>query len=271
MHFLADKYGMSTFGRMMDNLRDGTNLDDAMAWAYAKTTEQLEQEWRDWLPSFLETGWRTNLLMAYDLAPAQALYEAGRFKEAEEQFALSERLYRDLGKVEKANEIATMRENARQAHEAGGLVGQADESLRAHDYATAFNYATQAGSTYDNLNLSGNESRASETAQLARRGVDALAQLEQAKKHLAGWNLPAAELSARSAAEAFVALGDQNRVAEVNGILSTTWQYRRFAGFGALGLGVLTLALGALAVVRAQKRNRVTRQRPYVEENASWL
>ncbi len=271
MHFLAETYGMSTFARMMDNLRDGADLHDSIAWAYSKTGQQLEQEWLEWLPGFLDTGWRTNLFMAYDLAPAEALYEAGRFQEAEEQFALSEKLYRDLGKVEKANEIATMRENSRQAYAANDLVGQATESLRAHDYAQAFNYATQARSTYDNLHLDGKETRAAETAQLAQRGVDALAQLDQAKKHLSGWNLPAAELSARSAADAFVALGDDQRVAEVNGILSSTWQYRRLAGFGALGLGVLALAVGAMAVVRAQKRSNLTRQRPYVEENRSWL
>jgi hypothetical protein len=271
MHFLADKYGMSTFGRMMNNLRDGADLDDAIAWAYSKTTKQLEQEWLDWLPGFLDTGWRTNLLIAYDLAPAQALYDAGRFKEAEEQFALSERLYRDLGKIIKADEIAIMREHSRQAYTAGDLVGQATESLKSHDYEQAFNYATEAGSTYDNLKLDSNQTKASETAQLARRGVDALSQLEQAKKHLSDWNLPAAELSARSAADAFVDLGDDKHVAEVNDILSTTWQYRRLAGFGALGLGVLALALGAFAVVRAQKRNQRARQRPHVEENPSWL
>lgn len=271
MHFLADKYGMSTFARMMNNLRDGADLSDAIAWAYSKTAQQLEEEWLEWLPSFLDTGWRTNLLMSYDLAPAQALYDAGRFKEAEEQFALSERLYRDLGKITKADEIAAMRENSRMAHAAGDLVAQANESLRSHDYAQAFSYATQAGSTYDNLELSSNEARAAETARLARRGVDALAQLEQAKRHLAGWNLPAAELSARSAVDAFVALGDDHRVAEVNGILSTTWQYRRLAGFGALGLGVLALVIGAITVVRAQRRGRLTRQRPYIEENPSWL
>ncbi|HEX8218224.1 MAG TPA: hypothetical protein VF914_03310 [Chloroflexia bacterium] len=271
MHFLADTYGMSTFARMMNNLRDGADLGDSIAWAYSKTTQQLEEEWRAWLPSFLDTGWRTNLLMAYDLAPAQALYDAGRFKEAEEQFTLSERLYRDLGKLEKADEIAAMRDKSKQAYTAGDLVGQADESLRSHDYAQAFNYATQAGSTYDNLDLDSSQTKAADTAQLAKRGVDALAQLEEAKKHLAGWNLPAAELSARSAADAFVELGDSERVAEVNGILASTWQYRRLAGFGALGLGVLALTLGAFAVVRAQKRNRVTQPRPYVEENRSWL
>ncbi len=271
MHFLADKYGMSTFARMMNNLRDGADLNDAIAWAYSKTTQQLEQEWLEGLPGFLDTGWRTNLLMAYDLAPAQALYKAGRFKEAEEQFALSERLYRDLGKTEKADQIATMRENSRQAHAAGDLVGQARSSLRAHDYAQAYSYAIQAGSTYDKLNLDANETRASDTAQLARRGVDALSQLEQAKRHLSGWNLPAAESSARMSAEAFVELGDGERVAEVNGLLATTWQYRRLAGFGALGLGVLALMLGAMSLVRAQKRRNLTPQRAYVEENRSWL
>jgi hypothetical protein len=271
MHFLADKYGMSTFARMMANLRDGASLGDSIAWAYSKTSQQLEQEWLAWLPSFLDTGWRTNLLMAYDLAPAQALYDAGRFKEAEEQFALSERLYRDLGKGIQADDIAAMRERSKQAYTAGDLVGQANESLKSHDYAQAYNYATRAGSTYDNLSLDSNESRATETAQLAQRGVDALAQLEKAHKDLAGWNLPGAELSARQAAEAFVTLGDEARVAEVNDILATTWQYRRLAGFGALGLGVLALAVGAMAVVRTQKRSKQARQRPYMEENRSWL
>lgn len=271
MHFLADEYGMSTFSRMMDNLRDGAGMSDAVAWAYSKTTEQLEQEWLEWLPDFLETGWRVNLLMAYDLAPAQALYDAGRYEEAEAQFSLSEKLYRDLGKGIKADEIAKMREKSVQAQTAGTQVGRASEALRSHDYARAYSHATQAGSTYDNLNLDKSETRATDTAQLAKRGLDALAHLEQAEKDLAGWNLPAAEVAARQAADAFVALGDDEHVAQVNSILATTWQYRRMAGFGALGLGVLALSIGAMAVVRSQKRGKVVRQRPYVEENRSWL
>lgn len=271
MHFLADKYGMSTFSRMMTNLRDGTPLDDAVAWAYSKTTEQLEEEWLQWLPSFLDTGWRTNLLMAYDLAPAQALYDAGRFKEAEEQFALSEKLYRDLGKLIKADEIAAMRTKAKDAQSAGDMIGQAREALKAHDYAQAYSYATQAAGTYDTIGLGTNQVNANDTVNLAQRGVEALAQLEQAQAHLSGWNLPAAETSARQAAESFVVLGDEAHVAQVNDMLSTIWMYRRVAGFGALGLGVLALAIGAMSVYRSQKRNNLTRQRPQVEENRSWL
>lgn len=271
MHFLAEKYGMSAFSRMMSNLRDGTPLDDAVAWGYSKTTQQLEEEWLQWLPSFLDTGWRTNLLMAYDLAPAQALYDAGRFKEAEEQFALSEKLYRDLGKIIKADEIAAMRRKAKDAQGAGEMIGQAREALESHDYAQAYSYATQAAGTYDNLSLEANQSRASSTVELAQRGVEALALLEQAQAHLSGWNLPAAETSARQAAESFVVLGDQAHVAQVNEMLSTIWMYRRVAGFGALGLGVLALTIGAFSVFRSQKRNTLSRQRPQVEENRSWL
>lgn len=273
MAFLAEKYGMSAYGHFLKNLRSNTELHDALAWGFGAPIDKLEAEWRLYMPGFLKDGWRLNLFQAYDLAPAQALYDAGRYKEAQDAFTRSERLYRDLGKTAKADEIAALVAKSTRAQGATDLNSQALAALKAHDYAHAKDTAGKAGSTYSDLKLSTTQggTGTGTVAGMAAQGLRGVELLASARKHLDGWDLAASEREAKQAGEALAPLGDDARVAEANSVLSSVWFWRQLAGFSALGLGFLAVLLGAVAFLRARRRNRLPAQLPRAEENRSWL
>jgi hypothetical protein len=270
--FLAEHYGMGAFGRFVDDLNQGQEYPAALQAAFGQPLDTLESEWRDYLPGFLKDGWRVNVLSDYDLTPAVDLYNAGRYAEARDRFARSEALYKDLGRTARQDEAATYRAKAERAEAATAQADQARQSLEAHDYAAAQQAATAARQTFADLALTADQGRAATTADLAGRGLAALAALDQAHTALEAFDLPLAEQQARQAGEAFATLGDTERVTAAGQILAESGQRRQGLGFMALAGGLLTVVGGLFAAWGIYRRPRRPRAaRPLVEENASWL
>jgi hypothetical protein len=270
--FLAERYGMGDFGRFVDDLRQGTDYAVALQLAFDQPIDVLEAQWREYLPGFLKDGWQVNVLSDYDLTPAVDLYNAGRFAEARDRFARAEALYQDLGRTTRQNEAAQYRTKAEQALAATAQVDQARAALEAHDYAAARQAAEAARRTFADLGLADAGQRAAATADLAGRGLDALAALANARAALDGFDLPQAERQARQAGDAFAALGDTAQVAAAAQILAESGQRRQELGLLALGGGLLTVLGGLVAAWGLVRRARRVPAAPQLaEENASWL
>jgi tetratricopeptide (TPR) repeat protein len=273
MAFLAEEYGMGAFAQFLVELRDTRDWRDAFVYSYGVPIEQLEAEWQAFLPGFLKDGWRLNVLSAYDLSPGIALYESGRFTEAKEHFARSERLLRELGKLTRAGEAADQLAKADKAVRAAASTDKAREQLLAHDYAASLRNARDATTAFTDLELQDQRTRAEEVASFAARGVEALSGLERARTYLGVFNLPGAREEARRAAEEFAQLGDANRLEEANQIMSSMTGWQRLAGVLALAAGCLTVGVGMFATLRSRRR-KYSPQPAVVtlrEENASWL
>ncbi|HET9494830.1 MAG TPA: hypothetical protein VFR15_11425 [Chloroflexia bacterium] len=271
MAFLAERYGMGTFGQFVADIRAGETWQRVFQLTYGKRLNEMEYEYREsFLPEFLRDGWKNNVLTAYDLSPGLAYYEAGHFAEARAHFERSEELYRDLGRTERADAAAAYRANAIRAEEATAVAGEARESLEAYEYEAARDQAAEAAATFDELNLRGQSEIAAETHRLAERGILAVAQLDSAQARLDRFDLPGARAEARAASEAFGELGDAVRAEQANKIVSDLSMYITSAGAGALALGLLTVGGGALAALRSRGRAAVQRV-PVQEESASWL
>jgi len=273
MAFLAEEYGMGAFAQFLVELRDTRDWRDALAYSYGVPIEQLEAEWQAYLPGFLKDGWRVNVLTAYDFSPGTALYESGRFAEAREHFARSERLLRELGKLTRAGEATDQLAKADRASRAAASTDKAREQLLAHDYAASLRNAREATTAFAELELPEQQTRAEEVAGFAARGVEAMSGLERARTYLGVFNLPGAREEAQRAAEEFAQLGDANRLQEANQIMSSMTGWQRLAGVLALAAGALTVGVGALVALRSRRR-KYSPQTAVVtlrEENASWL
>jgi hypothetical protein len=270
--FLAERYGMGDFGRFVDDLRQGTDYAVALQAAFGQPIDVLEGQWREYLPGFLKDGWRVNVLSDYDLTPAVDLYNAGRFAEARDRFARAEALYQDLGRTTRQDEAAAYRAKAERALAATTQADEARAALEAHDYAAARQAAEAARRTFADLTLADAEQRTAATANLAGRGLDALAALANARAALDGFDLPQAEQHARQAGETFAALGDTAQVAAAAAILAESGQRRQELGLLALGGGLLTVLGGLVAAWGLVRRSRRPAPAPQLaEENASWL
>jgi hypothetical protein len=270
MAFLADKYGMGAFARFMSGLRDGVRWERALSEAYGKPISQLETEWRAYLPGFLKDGWQQNLLTAYDLSPGVALYDAGQFKEAREHFALSEKLYADLGRADRQSEAADYLAKAKKAETAADQATQARTSLEAYDYSTAHDQASRAVQAFNELGLQAQSDIAAETAGLAQQGLDAITTLASAQDHLDRFDLPNARAEARFASQTFSKLGDADRAQEANKIVSSLSFAFTVAGAVVLLLGMLALLGGGLVMLRSRRNRQATPILPG-EESVSWL
>ena len=275
MAFLADRYGMEPFARFLSGLREDKEYAHAMLVAYGKRIDELEREWREYLPYFLNDAWQRNVLSAHDLSHGVALMQAGRFKEAEAHFDAAKRLYHDLGQDDRIGEATDFLQRAQKARGAEEATGAARKSLESHNYATAYASATTAAITFSSLDLPDYAQRASDISLLAQEGTKGITKLERAQASLRSFNLPATYSEAREAGEIFSALGDADRVAQANGILQELHGWQQTAGYAALGVGGFVLLSGTALFARRQSRR--ARQREVIrvatlrEENPSWL
>jgi hypothetical protein len=271
MAFLAERYGMGPFSQFLRILDEGMYYQDALYGAYGKPMDVLESEWKEYLPGFIKEGHKLNVLAASDMSPALALYQSGRFKEAADSFARSERLFTGLSRSEKATEASAYRVKAEQALEASNLSSTARKALESHDYEAAQRDAAKAAETFGTLELANWREQAANTEMLAKRGLDALTGIAKAKEYRATFRLPEAQGEARRAGETFALLGDANRVTEANAILSEIWSLQRIAGTTVLGAGVAAVLIGAFSALRLNRRTRRKQAIPVREETASWL
>ena len=279
MAFLADRYGMEPFARFLAGLRDDLEYRHAILLAYGKPVETLEKEWLEYLPGFLESGWKKNVLSANDLDYGLALMGGGKFAEAEEHFRGAERLYNDLGRRDRAAQASTYLASATKAKEAERRAAEARANLEAYDYANAYTRAISASEDFSALSLPDYQQYADKIAALAEKGNKATSQIEKARASMKSFDLNLARAAATEAGRAFSDLGDARGVAEANAILADIWSWQQTAGFGIIGAGGLLLAGmlvgGSLAVIRARKRKSYgTNLAPIPltrEENQSWL
>jgi hypothetical protein len=285
MAFLAERYGMGLYSRFLKALGKGgycsgaaclgPTYADALDLVYDASMADLEAQWQQYLPGFLKNGWKHNVLSSYDLAPGVTLYDAGRFQEARDYFAGSEKLYRDLGRDAKATTAAGYLDKADRALQASELTTQARQALEAHNYADAQRNASMAARAFETLSLTDKNGQASAVEEMAGRGVSALASLQLAKDQRQLFDLPQAQAQARQAGETFVALGDNTRVTEANQVLSELWQMQRSAALAALGAGGAVVLFGFYTALRFRKREAIRRLKAganhQLKEDRSWL
>ncbi len=273
MAFLADRYGMGKYAAFLSELRHNPDFKSALNSAYGKSIEQLETEWRDYLPGFLKDGWQQNHLAEYDLNPGIALYQVGHYAEAKERFVSSKNLYTDLGRDEQAKKAADYIAKAEKAQGADDSASQARKALEAHDYSTAQQKANKASQDFASLALKDGQGHADEISQLAERGLDAQATFKRARDSVLTLNLGQARTLAQQAGQSFGALGDDVQVAQVNNLLRDLWNWQRYGGAVAMGVGILSVLAAAVGVVRVRRRRMAsaaitTRMR---EESVSWM
>ena len=271
MAFLAERYGMGKFARFVAQLRDYRPYRESVYIVYGRSMDELESEWRLWLPGFLKDGWQRNVLTAYDMASGVDLYNAGQYAEARDRLAESETLYRDLGRTARAEEAAAYGAKAAQAQGAAELTTQAQQALEAHEYATAQDLAARAEETFVTLALAAPQQQTLEISTLAGQGLTALAALERARAARQRLDLPQAQGAAHEAGTTFATLGDTARQAEAEAILVELWRGQRLAGLAALAAGLGALLLAGLVAWRTRRAQRTLRPLILGEETPSWL
>lgn len=256
--FLSERYGFGHLVRMVNALQDDISLDEAARRAFGRSLSELEAEWQLFVPGFINGGWGRNDLDLWEMAEPRRLLAEGRYTEAQDGFQRAERLFADLGRVEKLEQARAHLRQSWSALEATDLGQRGAAALEVHDYATATGLLGQAATLWSSVGDAGRRDVAESGLGQARRGEEAMDRLEQARALLAAWQIPSARARAVEAGTAFAELGDVRRTDEAGAVLEEAQAFQTRLGAAAVGGG----AVGLTTIGLAWGVGRVRRHRP---------
>jgi len=256
--FLAERYGFGKVIQLVTATRDAETLDAAVRTVFERPLADLEAEWLDFLPAFLDTGWARNDVDLWDLAEPRRLLGDGKYAEARDLYGRAEALFTSVGRMDRVAEAATERQRAVVALEAADLSQRGMAALVGTDYAAAAELLAGARQRWQ----AAGDTRRAELSLLgltqAQDGQAAVTQLADARAQLDGWHFQVADDLAYEAGQTLAELGDGPRTEEARQIMRDAQDLRTRMGIAAAGGGVAgvgVLGVGWL-VGRSRRRAR---------------
>jgi len=247
--YLIQHHGLPEFQRFLVELRTAENWREALQAAYYPSDANgLEKMWRERLPQWVASDWRWNLTAGFDLEPARQLLARGNYRGAQEVLQLSEQLFRALDDSRLQDDVEILLAQCAIGIQAEELMADTQQALERHAYDRA---SVNLAKAKDQYALLPPEQRPDDLIadyeQLVADGLRAETRLEEALARAQTWgDYPEARAAALEAGTLFARLGDDERRAQAQSVLSDldTRQRRLVLMLGALA--VLTLAWLAL-------------------------
>jgi hypothetical protein len=250
--FLVER---STFAKMREFLTitaRSSGYRSALERAYSATPDELEREWRAWLPSYLAGGYKRNALTAYDLTGAEALLRQGRYAEAKTELQTAIEWLRTTEQSDVLQQAEELLMRGEAGLRAEALAGDARTALEAGDYDRAAEMVLQAQRAYAELGDTRQRAVLAAYAERVERGRAASASLEQALALARSLRYPQARAIADQAAAAYLSLGDRTRADQALALRAFLDQRQSLLGAALLLLGLA--GAGASAVRRMTVR-----------------
>jgi hypothetical protein len=240
--FLVDRDGFSRLREFLVVTARSSGYRSALERVYGASPAELESEWRDWLPGYLDGGYRRSALESYDLGYARQLVEGGSYAAAQEELNRAVEWLRKQEGTASAEGLADA--EALLARSEDGLRGErmaegARESLERADYAKAMEYIEAARIVYGRLGDARQDEVLALYEQRARRGLQAAEQLDRAGSLARDLRYPQARAAADAAAAEFAALGDELRRDNALGLRDTLDVRQRIVGLALVALGLV--------------------------------
>ncbi|NJP04413.1 MAG: hypothetical protein HC837_01645 [Chloroflexaceae bacterium] len=217
--FLIEQYGFAQFRNFVTISAQSSGYRSALDRAYSVAPADLEAQWIEWLPSYLNGGYRGNIFASFDLSYPQQLLSAGRYGEAQTELESAlewlqsqpeiegddEALQARQEKITEAQQLLTVSQQGQQAEQ---VATEAYESLQAHNYDRVVALAEQARQLYEALNDPRQNEVLQAYAERAERGRQANTLLQEAQGYASSLRFNEARESAEMAAAEFSRLGD---------------------------------------------------------------
>jgi hypothetical protein len=218
----------------------------ALERAYAATPDELERQWRAWLPGYLVGGYKRNALTAYDLSGAEALLHQGRYADAKAELQTAIEWLRTTEQSDVLRQAEELLTHSDAGLRADALAGDARAALEAGDYDRAAGLVTQAQGAYADLEDIRQSAVLAAYAQRIERGRAAAANLEQALALARSLRYPQARAVADQAAADYLALGDRARADQALALRAFLDQRQTLLGAALLLLGLAGAAVSAV-------------------------
>jgi hypothetical protein len=255
--FLVERYSFAKMREFLEVSAHSSGYRSALERTYGVSPDELERQWMEWLPGYLNGGFQNTETASYDLSRAESLVSQGMYAAAQQE------LETVVAAMQAANTTADL-QRAQQllaqsitGQQADGLARQAHDALAAHQYAQAGQVAAQALSLYESIGATHQNSALREYMRRAEQGTRAEQQLEQASDLARRLRYPQARVLADQALSDYTALGDRDRAA-------TALQLRTFLDQRQTLVGGILLLLGFGGVAMSLVR------RAFVREAEAW-
>lgn len=245
--YLVDTYGFEKFQTFLSTSANSTGYRSALEKTYGVSPAELEAAWLAWLPSYLEGGYRHNVLSSYDLTHARNLVEAGDYataqKELEQAIAwlTSEERAQNQGDEpdETLTEAQTLLQRSYDGQEAERLAAAARFALKDADYPHARELVEQARAAYAALSDTRQDLVLDTYAERAERGMHAQETLEKAVWLSRALQFPQARAAANEAATEFAMLGNDQGFNEAVSLHRSMNTQQSLAGTLLVGAGLM--------------------------------
>lgn len=222
--FIVSRYGIGSLQHLVQSFATSpVDWKSSFSTTLAQPLDQLQAAWRDFLPRWFASGWQTNAIDAFDLAPAQALFDRGAYAAAADRAALSQKLFTELGGDEQLARIETLLALCAVGVQSETLMTETRQALTNHDYLRAQSLLADVDQQYS---LLPDEHRPAETLnayhQMTSDGLGAMKQLNQATGTSDEWlKLRSSRADALAAGSTFARIGDTDRATDARHLLTT--------------------------------------------------
>jgi hypothetical protein len=162
-----------------------------------------------------------------------------------------------MSRADRVEMARAERDRAQTGIDAIDLTRNGTAALAVHDYETAASLLGQAQQRWQDLGETQRSSQTAGGATQARTGLEAVAQLDEARRRLESWNFQEADDLAFAAGETLADLGDGTRIEEARQVMADAQQLRTRLGLAAVGGGAAGVAVFGFAwMVGARRRAR---------------
>lgn len=240
--FLVERYSFAKLRDLLTVTARSSGYRSALERTYSQSPDELEQQWRAWLPSYLEGGYLRNALAAYDLSPAEALLAQGRYAEAQAELTAAIEWLRTTDQRTVLDQAEALLARSERGLAADRLAGDARTALAEADYERAAGLVDQAEQAY--AELGDTRQGAVLAAYRARiaQGRAAAGVLAQAQAWAHALRYPQARAAADQAASAYLALGDRTGAEQALALRAFLDQRQSWLGAALLALGLTGVA-----------------------------
>jgi hypothetical protein len=237
--FLVDIHGMGAVDAWLAATAAGADWRDAIRAAFGRPPEELEPAWREWLPGYLDGGWRRHGLYAPDLAPVEDLLAGGDYGSAQAMLS-AVAAGQALGAVVDGARHAELSRRADAGARAEASLAAAIAALEGGDYGQAATAGDAAAAGYV---AAGDARRAAESAEAARRGRlgQAAARSLADAAALPSWRALEARGLAAGAGRDLAALGNAAAAGRAGTLREALDGRLRPAGLALVAMGTLLL------------------------------
>lgn len=251
--FLVERFSFAKLRDLLTAAGQSSGYRSAIERTYGVAPDKLEEEWRSWLPGYLDGGYKRNAITAYDLSRAQELLNQGNYAEARSELEAAIDWLRTTDQAEVLQQAQALLERSEAGQRAEALATDARAALEAADYARAAGLTAQARQAYADLGDARQDAVLAEYAARAERGLQADQILGEATQLADTMRYPQARASADRAVAEFIALGDSVRAEQARALRAAMDQRQSL-------LGALLLALGAGGIAASIWRRLTVRE-----------